>query len=623
MLKNKSFSPERKERIKLIRSILQIIILIILAFFLIKVFFYQETYRPVDEEARAQTDAGFIALSYFGVDRSEENNLINADRLEEHLSALKALGYETISQQDILDYYEQGKKLPEKSLFLMFEDGRKDTAIFSQKVMEKYNYQATIFNYAQNLSINDPKFLRANDLKTLEKTNYWELGSNGNRLAFINVFDRYDNFFDALNTYEFQAVSSYLDGNYNHYLMDYIRDESGIPKETLSQMQKRIAQEYQDMVDIYQESLEEIPLAYVLMHANTGQFGTNDKVSIENERWIKDTYLMNFNREGHSLNGLDDSVFDLTRMQPQAHWYTNHLLMRIQDDIQSKVEFVSGDLEKQADWMTVNGASEFKDDKIILTSEPAKQGLMILDSHSTIKDFSLSVNLEGNQLGEQSLLLRYDEVSGEYITVMVKDNKLLVFDRGDAESNQAIFELDLDHHDGVVKESVKVNELHSLITKLETDLKYANAIDEAQDIRSQLKQKKKELQEASTSDSPDYTPDINQTDTGYRVLELTLNDTELSISIDGKVAVEKLQVQHTSEGTIGLRVMPEINDFNERNQYDDVYDGVFSKIVVGQTKDLNDLEKLYYDNRLHGFEKMTHQVQKLWISVIDWFIENL
>lgn len=588
-----------------------------------KVFFHQETYRPIEEEERVQTDAGFIALSYFGVDRAKQNNLINADRLDEHLSALNALGYQTISQQDIIDYYEHGKKLPEKALFLMFEDGRKDTAIFAQKVMEEYNYQATLFNYAQNLSINDPKFLSADELKNLEETNYWELGSNGNRLAFINVFDRYGNFFDALNTYEFQAVSSYLDGNYNHYLMDYIRDESGIPKESLNQMQTRIAQEYQSMTETYLDSFGEVPLAYVLMHANTGQFGTNDKVSIENEQWIKDTYSMNFNREGDSLNQLDDSIYDLTRMQPQAHWYTNHLLMRIQDDTQSEVEFVSGDLDKKADWTTLEGASEFNDDQIILTSAPAEQGLMTLNRHTELKDYSLSVMLEGNQLGEQSLLLRYDEESGECITVMVKNNNLLVYDKGEEGTNQAIFELDLDLHDGVDKESVEVNELQSLIAKLETDLKYANSTDESQNLRRQLKAKKEELNAASASEGQDYTPDINQSDTGYRLLELTLQDKELSICIDGKVAVENLSVQHTSAGTVALRVKPEINDYNERNQYDDVYNGVFSELVIGQSKDFNETELIYYDNRLHGLENVSQRIRNLWDSVINWFIEYL
>src|SRR5699024_8271915 len=371
------------------------------------------------------------------------------------------------SQEDIIAYYNEGRALPEKSLFLMFEDGRKDTALFAQKIMEKYNFKATIFNYAQNLSLKDPKFLSATELLKLEDSDFWEIGSNGYRLAYINVFDRYDYFCDALNTYEFQAVSSYLDVNYNHYLMDFIRDESGIPKETLTQMKERIANDYILMQEVYKETLGKVPSVYVLMHANTGQFATNEKVSIENEQRIKELYTLNFNREGDSLNLEDDSIYDLTRMQPQAHWYTNHLLMRIQDDTQTDVAFVSGDTEKKSDWNTIVGESEFKDNRIILTSPPVQEGIILLNQTQDLKDFSLSVRLEGNKLGEQAILLRYDDKTDDYIKVMLKNNELIIFDTESAKPNRAIFELDLDVHDGIVKESIETNKLRSLITKLE------------------------------------------------------------------------------------------------------------------------------------------------------------
>src|SRR5699024_1677764 len=427
-MKNQAFSAEKKDKIKLIRSIIQFIILLVLAIFLFKAIYHQDDYIAIDDSMRVQSDKGFVALSYFGVERSGHNYLIDEKRLDEHLAALKESGYVTISQEDIIAYYNEGRALPEKSLFLMFEDGRKDTALFAQKIMEKYNFKATIFNYAQNLSLKDPKFLSATELLKLEDSDFWEIGSNGYRLAYINVFDRYDYFFDALNTYEFQAVSSYLDGNYNHYLMDFIRDESGIPKETLTQMKERIANDYILMQEVYKETLGKVPSVYVLMHANTGQFATNEKVSNENERRIKELYTLNFNREGDSLNLEDDSIYDLTRMQPQAHWYTNHLLMRIQDDTQTDVAFVSGDTEKKSDWNTIVGESEFKDNRIILTSPPVQEGIILLNQTQDLKDFSLSVRLEGNKLGEQAILLRYDDKTDDYIKVMLKNNELIIFD---------------------------------------------------------------------------------------------------------------------------------------------------------------------------------------------------
>lgn len=51
----------------------------------------------------------------------------------------------------------------------MFEDGRTDTAIFSQKITEEYNYKSTILTYADKFEKEDSKFLKPNDLKDLEK----------------------------------------------------------------------------------------------------------------------------------------------------------------------------------------------------------------------------------------------------------------------------------------------------------------------------------------------------------------------------------------------------------------------------------------------------------------------
>ena len=76
----------------------------------------------------------------------------------------------------------------------MFEDGRRDTVLFSEKILEKYNYKATILSYADKFAEKDPKFLSAKDLKKLQDNGYWELGTNGYRLSYINSYDRYDRF---------------------------------------------------------------------------------------------------------------------------------------------------------------------------------------------------------------------------------------------------------------------------------------------------------------------------------------------------------------------------------------------------------------------------------------------
>lgn len=60
-------------------------------------------------------------------------------------------------------------KLSKKALFLMFEDGRKDTVLFTEKLLEKLNYQATILTYGEKFKRDDQKFISAKDLRKLRK----------------------------------------------------------------------------------------------------------------------------------------------------------------------------------------------------------------------------------------------------------------------------------------------------------------------------------------------------------------------------------------------------------------------------------------------------------------------
>ena len=65
----------------------------------------------------------------------------------------------TITQEDIEKYYEKGQPLPEKALYLMFEDGRRDTAIFADDIIEDLNFKGVMMTYPEKFDHEDPKFL--------------------------------------------------------------------------------------------------------------------------------------------------------------------------------------------------------------------------------------------------------------------------------------------------------------------------------------------------------------------------------------------------------------------------------------------------------------------------------
>ena len=107
----------------------QLGILLVIVFLVFQTFFEINRYNE-SETKDWKNNRGFIALSYPGVTRDGSDSLFAKKQLQRHLEALTDQGYETISQQDILNFYKNKKPLPEKALFLAFEDGRTDTSVF-------------------------------------------------------------------------------------------------------------------------------------------------------------------------------------------------------------------------------------------------------------------------------------------------------------------------------------------------------------------------------------------------------------------------------------------------------------------------------------------------------------
>ncbi len=544
-MKSNVFSPQRKDKIKLIRSVCEGIILISLLVIIIRSLLSFSEYEPYDQNIISNTtDTGFIAVSYFGVDRNGTDALISTDRLNKHLKALRDNGYVTITQQDILDYYEKGKKLPEKSLFLMFEDGRTDTAIFSQKITEEYNYKSTILTYADKFEKEDSKFLKPNDLKDLEKSTYWELGTNGYRLEYINVFDKDMNFLGRMNSLQFSEAAPNIRRNYNHYLMDFIRDEDNVPIESYEEMKARIDYDYETSTRIYEEELGKKLDLYTLMHSNTGQFGTNNRVSKINEKWIKDLYKMNFNREGYSFNTTENSIYDLTRIQPQAYWPTNHLLMRVAYDIgkEKEINFVVGDESIAANFKELSGKAEYNNNLITLTCVPNGKGVLKLLNSDDFKDINLKVELKGNILGSQSIVLRANEDNSSSVRFQLTNNVVSIVQKLNG-NEEILFKKELDS------------------VKKEFDIK----------------------------------------DEGDRYINIDVNGDKILLYVDDELMANDIKFDNSLNrpGAVYLESSWDEYGYSQRNIADDVYDGIFKNLIITDSNG-----KELYSNELKGIKKI-------------------
>ncbi|ANY71978.1 polysaccharide deacetylase [Paenibacillus ihbetae] len=580
--RNPALNVKRKNRRKVIKVIGQIILLAVAAVVLINAVFDLQTYQEPDKSKWRQ-DEGFIALSYFGVGRSGTSKLVSQDQLDAQLKALYDQGYETISQQDVIDYYEKGAPLPDKALFLSFEDGRNDSALFAQPILEKYNFKATFLSYADKMGNSERKFLQPKDMLKMTRTGYWELGTNGYRLTYINIFDEDGRYMGVKDEKDLTDKSNVE--YYNHYLMDFIRDENMIPIEDRAEMEARIGADYAAMRDVYSNKLGYVPGAYMIMHANALGEGMNELVDKANTEQIRQTFKMNFSREGTAMNDKQGDLYNLTRVQPAPYWSTNHLSMKLRKDSGQDMTFVTGDDKEAARWAVEGGAAEFDGSRIIVTSPPSGEGRIRLRQDPGA-DMTVTANLLGNVVGRQSIYVRVDEKGDSFLRLVLENNVLRVEQKAPGQEPKELFEQTLPD-----------------VQWGEEDLRFDKA----------SVYTKEQTLSGDRDDDEEYPINI----LGNRKLELTAIGDTLKISVDGQVILGGQPVDSAIRGGgVALGSM-----YHEQNQKDDIYDGIFENVTVSAI-DPNGGKDVRYTNKPSGLEGAVWRVRRTFDTAVNWAVET-
>ncbi|UNK18307.1 polysaccharide deacetylase family protein [Paenibacillus sp. N3/727] len=591
---NSALDYRKKNRKKLVKTVVQAIILLAVGMLLVKTVFVIEQY---DEPNKAQwsNNNGFIALSYFGVDRSGTPKLVAKKQLDQQLKALQDQGYVTISQQDILDFYQKGAPLPDKALFLSFEDGRNDSSLFAQPLLEKYNYKATFLSYANKMGNSDHKFLQPKDMLKMRKNGYWELGSNGYRLSYINIFDDQGRYIGVKD--ENELTNKEHVEYYNHYLMDFIRDENMIPVEDRAKMEARINGDYKSMADIYSDRLGFVPNVYMIMHANALHDGMNPLVADVNNKNIEQLFKMHFSQEGNAYNSSEDSLYHLSRVQPAPYWYTNHLLMKIQKDTGQKMKFVRGDEQRADNWNRMSGAAEFIDNHIVLTSPPGGSGMLYLKESERLQDIQFTAKVAGNVVGKQTIYVRYDQQKESFIRVMIENNRL------------------------IVEQKQPGRAVESLFTQQLNDVKW-----ESKDLafNKATVYTKEQTAAGAKNDEKEYPVNIQHT----RNIDIRVQGDQLNVTIDKEILLN----DQTISGAVNGGGVALGSEYSKQNKKDDIYDGVFDDVQVVSLEKLkkedsnNSLDSVesvtVYNNQFIGIQKVVNSIERAISDSIDWAIDT-
>lgn len=88
-----------------------------------------------------------VLMYHHFVEQGEETSYttITNKEFEEQIIYLKEQGYNTITDQDLIDFYYNGKKLPEKPIHITMDDGYESNYRLAYPILKENGMKATIF----------------------------------------------------------------------------------------------------------------------------------------------------------------------------------------------------------------------------------------------------------------------------------------------------------------------------------------------------------------------------------------------------------------------------------------------------------------------------------------------
>lgn len=395
-----------KRRTKTLRVLIQVLVLAVLAAWVAGIMIRRGTPGVPDSGKWTQRD-GFVAISYGGVARDEGGALISRQRLRSHLEALAKAGFQTVTVQNIIDFYNSGAPLPDKALFLMFEGGRKDSAIYGQEALEATGMRAAMFIQTDQVGIWTRTFLQKREIAALENSPYWEVGSHGNALYIPNTADR------ERPTY---------------FLTDLIRNGSGKAVETLPEFAARAEGDFASAEEVLKAAAGHSPAAGIFMPANTYGNTLDEELEYINGRLLAKYYRISFTREGVGYNNYIAGGRELSRMQVPKNFSAQQLLDRISAWQPGREPYVYRRDEPDTRWQVEVGALERHPRELAVISGETRNSFAWLSGSENWQNMYLAVQVARSADCEQSLYLRYASRRA-YLRIRLYRDTLMVQER--------------------------------------------------------------------------------------------------------------------------------------------------------------------------------------------------
>jgi hypothetical protein len=400
----KSLAKQKRIR-KLLSIPLQVVGLGAILFWLVSRFPAPGAPPVFDRDKWTQRD-GFIAITYTSLSKINEEDCNSVNQFTEHLAALKEAGYNCVTGEDIVNFYNNNRPLPEKAMYIMLEGGRKDSALFGQEALGEASAYAAFFTYTDTMIRGEDFFAGKRDVQTLDLSEHWEVGSQGYRLHHVS---------------ESPGVQR------NFFLCDYARDAAGERLESEEELLERIREFYRLSWEPLHEVIKKGPRAFVFPPANSFHTMPEDVEQI-NRQLMRQYCDLAFTRVGPAFNAAGQDIRDLTRMRVPPDMSGTELVAHLQHARLEREGYAPDKPEQAIEWVTFKNEVRVEGpDTVYIPEEKHMPVPAFLQGSHAWEDVDLSVYFFRENT-RRMIYLRYSS-NTSFIRASVSGSRLLVEER--------------------------------------------------------------------------------------------------------------------------------------------------------------------------------------------------
>ncbi|MCP4409599.1 MAG: polysaccharide deacetylase family protein [Gammaproteobacteria bacterium] len=335
---------------------------------------------------RKADDSLLLVFTYGRITESGDGKFISQTQLKEHLHAIRAQGFVSVSIEQIQEFYHAGAALPAKSVLLLFEHGFLSTFESVDPVLRSMRWRATMTVSTQQIQERNTTFLYWDRLQRMLNSGLWDIASAGHAGYDTIPIDQEGSAGQALF--------------HRRWIADQGQQEIDV------KFRDRILRDYAYSKNLLEEKLSKLSAqAYVFPFGDLSKLSKDPLILRTNQEALTTNYSLGFVDNEFGINDHRSYPYRLNRRRITADWSAQRLTQHIL--AVQKSPMTTGQLDVvTTDWVVGVGETGRRGNRILLSGERRADMWVPGSQWAEYWKIEAELRLDGNQ---QFWIVQYDE----------------------------------------------------------------------------------------------------------------------------------------------------------------------------------------------------------------------